>query len=272
MKWACNVDHDCIKAVESVHPVTDFERKIQQDTMGGLQYPTYRVVLDRISGAILGYAKFQTNTVDIYDREGKHLTWYGRSEPSAATWFQPGDFIAGPIASRVGLGFSSSIGTRAVQSTIESEIADEVISGGVKDALAETISRETYRRRVLAAIRSTANHPLKFLLDEAGTKFKTLASRAHSNLIDNPDIWEAGHVMSNKLGGTRLMIQSAWENQVQNLTIERFAGFGVLDTSVVQIGGLDVARSTALWWEEAGFLLPGTVVSAPLVDFGPLLP
>jgi hypothetical protein len=61
------------------------------------------------------------------------------------------------------------------------------------------------------------------------------------------------------------MIQTALENQVQNLTVERFAGLGVLDNPAVDIGGIAVARSTALWWEEWGWLPSGTVAGAPIV-------
>ena len=110
----------------------------------------YRVVLDKLSGAVLGYAMFQTNVIDIYDRQGKSLGYFGRSEPSAATWFQPGDFLAGPIASWAGLGESTA--ARGIQVAIESEVADEAVSGGVVNALVGTGSREQFRRQILAAI------------------------------------------------------------------------------------------------------------------------
>src|SRR5690242_11477764 len=76
-----------------------------------------------------------------------------------------------------------------------------------------TGTRAQFRRRVFAIITADLKHPLRFLLNGSGTGFKRLASRAHSNLINHPYVWEAGHIMSDKLGGTRLMVQSAWENQ-----------------------------------------------------------
>ncbi|GLV54151.1 hypothetical protein KDH_10000 [Dictyobacter sp. S3.2.2.5] len=133
--------------------------------------------------------------------------------------------------------------------------------------LVGTGTRAQFRADVLATIRNDPNHPLRFLLDDSSsTGFKQLTSRAHASLIENPDIWEAGHIMSDKLGGERLMIQSAWENQVQNLTVERFAGAGVLDNPAVDIGGIAVARSTATWWEELGWLSPGTVARAQVIQ------
>jgi hypothetical protein len=270
MKWACNADRDCVKAVETAYPLTEFEQLVRKEFHSGkpseLGYrwgPYYHVVLDKFSGALLGYAMFETNVIDIYDRQGKSISVIGRSEGTGHTWFQPGDFLAGPIASWVGIGRSAA--ARGVQAAVESGVADEAASGGVADALVGTGARQAFRRQVLAAVASDANHPLRFLIDESSGQFKTLASRAHANLIENPDVWEAGHILSDKLGGVRLMIQSAWENQVQGLTVERLVGVGVLDNPAIGIGGLAVAKSTAGWWESLGWLVPGTVERAPVI-------
>jgi RHS repeat-associated protein len=132
-----------------------------------------------------------------------------------------------------------------------------------EDVLIGSGSRSAFRRDVLAKINGDDHSLLKFLVDERTGKFITISNRAHSELINNPLIWEAGHAVSDKLGGTDLMIQSAWENQVQNLTIERFKGLGVVGARAVDISGVAVSRSTALWWEELEKLPAGTVENAP---------
>jgi hypothetical protein len=130
-------------------------------------------------------------------------------------------------------------------------------------------TREQFRAYVLRKLTSEPNNPLRFLLDGSGTKFKAVSSRAHSELINNPDVWEAGHIMSDKIGGNRLMIQSAWENQVQNISVEApRVGGAVLDNPVVEVGGIPVAKSTVKLWEQAripGFP-PGTADRAPVIQ------
>lgn len=144
----------------------------------------------------------------------------------------------------------------------EREVARTVILRGA----ASIGTRGQFRDWVLEKLLREPKNPLRFLLNSSGTGFKQVGSRAHSNLINNPDIWEAGHVTSEKIGGTRLMIQSAWENQVQNILVEhRSVGGAVLHNQVVEVGGLPVSRSTVLWWEELGFLPPGTAASAPVL-------
>ena len=69
-----------------------------------------------------------------------------------------------------------------------------------------TGTRPQFRAWVLSKLQSEPNNPLRFLLNASGTGFKQVSSRAHSELINNPDVWEAGHITSDKLGGVRLMI------------------------------------------------------------------
>jgi hypothetical protein len=128
-------------------------------------------------------------------------------------------------------------------------------------------TRAAFRTYVLNTIRANPNHPLRFLLDASGTGFKTVSSRAHSELINSPDVWEAGHIMSDKAGGTKLMIQSAWENQVQNISVEHTrVGGAVLDNPAIEVGGLPVAKSTVLWWEKTAMVPAGTAGRAPVIQ------
>jgi hypothetical protein len=77
-----------------------------------------------------------------------------------------------------------------------------------------------------------------------------------------------GHITSDKLGGPeRLMLQDAWENQLNNLTIEsgRIGG-AVLDQPAVSIGNIAVSQKTALMWEKFGMIPSGMATNAPLID------
>src|SRR5207244_2668323 len=54
MRWACNADHDCISAVESLYPLTDFEKDLRVQYHSGSQETPklsldYHVVMDRLS-------------------------------------------------------------------------------------------------------------------------------------------------------------------------------------------------------------------------------
>jgi len=132
-------------------------------------------------------------------------------------------------------------------------------------------SRSQMRRAAQALINADPNHPLQFLLDENGG-FKPTRGLTHAELMDAPDLVQMGHIGSNKLGGTeRLMLQDAWENQLNNLTIESpRVGGAVMDQRAVNVGGIAVSERTAqtweLAWEHTGGatgLPPGTTASAP---------
>jgi Bacterial toxin 5 len=127
-------------------------------------------------------------------------------------------------------------------------------------------TRDAFRGYVLKKLISEPNNPLRFLLNKEGTGWNTVTSRSHAVLIDRYDIWEAGHIMSDKIGGVRLMIQTAWENQIQGQSVERPSiGGAALDNPAVEIGGLPVARSTVKTWELAGKLPSGTADRAPII-------
>jgi Bacterial toxin 5 len=122
------------------------------------------------------------------------------------------------------------------------------------------------RNAAAKKIASDPDHPLRFLLDAQG-KFKSQAGFKHHELIDRPDIVQMGHIASDKLGSTeRLMLQGAWENQLNNVTIEGpRVGGAVLEQRAIDIGGIAVDLKTARFWEQIGWLKPGTVKAAPIV-------
>ena len=123
------------------------------------------------------------------------------------------------------------------------------------------------RRSALRIIRADPNHPLRFLLDSSGRFHRQAGLTEHHNLADHPELVQMGHIGSNKLGGAeRLMLQGAWENQLNNVSVESpHIGGAVLHQEAVSIGGIAVDRSTALFWESIGWLPPGTVTGAPRI-------
>jgi len=127
-------------------------------------------------------------------------------------------------------------------------------------------SRSQMRRAAEKRIASDPDHPLKFLLDESG-QFKQTRGLAHAELINDPDLVQMGHMTSNHLGGEeRVMLQSAWDNQWSNITIETPSrGGAVLSNPAVDIGGIAVHRVTAEYWERIGRLPEGTVSKAPTI-------
>ncbi len=139
-------------------------------------------------------------------------------------------------------------------------------------------SRSQMRSAAEAIIRNDPNHPLRFLLGENG-KFKPTRGLSHAELMDAPDLVQMGHIGSNKLGETeRLMLQDAWENQFNNLTIEHTrVGGAVVNQRAVDIGGIAVSERTAqsyeLAWEYSGGNLglpPGTTARAPVIPEVPM--
>jgi hypothetical protein len=128
-------------------------------------------------------------------------------------------------------------------------------------------STSNMRTQAASLIRTTPNHPLAFLLNPVG-RFFSSKGLAHSELIDHPEIVQMGHIVSDKAGGSReyVMLQGAWENQLNAISIEHPSKGGAFAENVaIDIGGVAVDRRTAIWWEVIGWLKPGTVASAPPV-------
>src|SRR5262249_42063449 len=143
------------------------------------------------------------------------------------------------------------------------------VRGSARPARGEALvgsSRSQMRRAAAAIIRSVPNHPLRFLMSQYN-RFKGQRGLSHADLIDRPDLVQMGHIASNKIGGPeRLMLQGAWENQLNNVSIETPHIGGAVEHQVaVSIGGIAVDLRTAQFWEDIGWLDPGTVASAPVV-------
>lgn len=128
-------------------------------------------------------------------------------------------------------------------------------------------SEPAFRRAAVRAIRADPNHPLRFLLDSAGN-FKRTRGLTHAELADHSDLVQMGHIMSSKGGGQRVVLQDAWMNQIDNITVEHASKGGAYfeQREAVDIGGIGVERNTALMWEREGRIPPGTVAGAKKIQ------
>ena len=119
----------------------------------------------------------------------------------------------------------------------------------------------------LRKIATTENHPLKFLLDNTG-KFKSTKGLTHAELANRPDLVQMGHIISKKgAQAERIMLQGAWENQFNAVTVER-AGLGTfIENEAIDIGGIAVDPKSATMWEAFGLIPRGTVANAAKVAF-----
>jgi RHS repeat-associated protein len=102
------------------------------------------------------------------------------------------------------------------------------------------------------------------LLDDSG-KFKGTRGKSHDVLADSPDLLEMGHVGSAKAGGKRVVLQSAWINQFDRVTVETFRGRHV-ENEAVGIGPFGIEKRTAQMFEDLGWIPKGTVSSAQRVQ------
>ncbi len=152
----------------------------------------------------------------------------------------------------------------------EATTSAKSVTGSSKPRSGEVLvgsSTKQMRRAAAKKIASDPDHPLRFLLDESGQFKKQAGLTQHAELINRPDLVQMGHIQSKKIGGKeRVMLQGAWENQFNNISIESpHIGGAVLDQPAIAIGGVAVDLKTAKFWEEIGFLKPGTVGAAPRI-------
>jgi hypothetical protein len=124
-----------MKAIEETFgTLTDWEQELKAEfhvtrKTSWRWRPDYRVVLDRNSGAVLGYA-FLLNNVEIYDRSGKLFAAINNEAPVSTSLLSPMDFVAGGIASWVGKRFLGH-GTRSTAAAVESNVSREAVDGTV---------------------------------------------------------------------------------------------------------------------------------------------
>ena len=128
-------------------------------------------------------------------------------------------------------------------------------------------NRAAIRKAAAKKIAMTEDHPLKFLLNEKG-EFKSPKGLSHDELFSRPDILEMGHVVSKKSGELeRIVLQSAWFNQFDRITVEGKEGLSYVENVAVDIGGIGVELRTAKDWVKAGMLPEEILRSAPRINF-----
>jgi WXG100 family type VII secretion target len=129
-------------------------------------------------------------------------------------------------------------------------------------------STSQMRRDAARLIGESDNHPLKFLLDEDGNFKGPTRGVPHDELINFPDRVQMGHIISSKSGQPeKIMLQGAWDNQFNRITIEKPHSGVYAENVAVDIGGVAVDITTAKFWEKLGWLPEGTVSSAPQITF-----
>ena len=142
--------------------------------------------------------------------------------------------------------------------------------GGVVQPLIGT-TRRGFRAKVAEMIRGAVNHPLEFLLGP-GDKLKRTTTKGitHDVMIENPDLVEAGHVVSAKAGEPdQIILMSAWKNRILSSSIEhpsKGGSFMKID-SALDIGGIAVDVDLAADWVKAGLLSADVVAAAPRIQF-----
>ncbi len=121
-------------------------------------------------------------------------------------------------------------------------------------------STSQMRRHAARQIAADPNHPLRFLLNPSTNEFWTRAdfnfNRGYTQpeLFDNPVLLDMGHITSNKSlvnGGDRIMLQSVFDNQWNNMSIEKsHIGGEVVSQRAVEIGGVAVSYNDVLMWTK----------------------
>jgi Bacterial toxin 5 len=122
-------------------------------------------------------------------------------------------------------------------------------------------SRQSFRKAVAQRIAADPKHPLRFLLNERArletTRRKGLT---HDVMLDNTRLVEAGHVVSHKAGGARMILMSAYRNRMISATIEHSSkskmGSYIEITEALDMGGIAVDVELALDWLNAGNITP----------------
>jgi hypothetical protein len=117
-----------------------------------------------------------------------------------------------------------------------------------------------FRADALAIILADANHPLAALVDYVNRTWVARPYQYGNMLLwqQNPVDWQAGHGISNRLGGADVIIlQSTYRNQIQSARLERHGA--VSKDEYYDIGGIAVDPLTAWDLYNRGLLpLPPT--------------
>ncbi|QWC14702.1 hypothetical protein KKR89_09960 [Cellulomonas dongxiuzhuiae] len=137
-------------------------------------------------------------------------------------------------------------------------------------------TRAGFRQAVIDLIAADPQHPLKFLLNPAGRLRNTTAAGVTQDvLFDNPEMIEAGHVLSSKaltgaLQGTdKFAVMSGFWNRFISGTIEHPSkgGTHMAVDEVIDIGGIPVHLQTAAEWIQRGLLDSDLVAKARRVVY-----
>jgi len=207
MEWACDYDHNCMKAVEETYGLTDFEKQLKEEfhTVRRTSWkwaPQYRVVLDRDTQAVLGYAFF-LNNIDIYDRTGKIVSQIGNEPALTTPLISPIDFVAG--------GLSGFVRSRLLGTAVR----------GTATAVEEDVIAQTVKAR----------SPRLMRLPQYQVETEGFAMKGSTDLFGDiyirPDIAEAGF-------GSQEFVETLFHEKVHRFFTPRFGRYSLARAQVGQ--------------------------------------
>ena len=198
----------------------------------------------------------------------------GQADRAVAEGERKLDDAAGSGASLVDEGSRlSSDAQRSLKSALENQAP--AVSAAELGRIGTAGSRESFRAELTRRLAAEPDHPLQFLLSDAG-KLRPSTTRGLTQdvLFDTPEIIEAGHIVSARAltgaaaGTDRFVVMSAWRNRVISGTIEHATKGGSIRLGhAVEIGGIPVDASSAADWVAKGLLSPSHLATARKVAF-----
>jgi RHS repeat-associated protein len=132
MSFTCGYDFDCMRKLEGGQGgFTDYEKGLKENfdrlkKRGANWTPSYHLIFDRTSGALLGYA-FLGSVSKIFDRSGNLISI--SETPLESPLLSPIDFVGAGLASWVGKKFLGHA-IRSTAATVEGTAAREAVEGG----------------------------------------------------------------------------------------------------------------------------------------------
>jgi hypothetical protein len=191
--------------------------------------------------------------------------------PPVAEQDRPAPFSAPAPSQQPSWSFPSLLSRRLPLVAPSAREASEPLEAAVPSkAPVPWVARSTWgaRRGYARRLRDSSDPILSKLKDHllnAEGEFKSPYGKTHDELINNPDLLEMMHLESRKGGGERVVVGSAWINQLDRITVERPRSRMSIKNVAVNIGGILFEVRSAQYFESLGWLDKGTVANAPRV-------
>ena len=190
---------------------------------------------------------------DLFDVVGAGQLAYGVAKIAPTLINRGGKLFMNGAVSHLGkVGFFRNAASSASANISELELLMDEAARSARPVNANTFFGKNIRHMRNEAqkiISKDPNHPLKFFLNDKG-KFHPTRGVSHAELLDNPHLVQMGHVVSKSSGAPeKIMLQGAWENQFNAITIEKSTIGGFVKSPVVDIGGIAIDLRTIQSWK-----------------------